>query len=96
MFRHEHSRICCKKRRRVRGIGPHKNYRLNNTCRVLIPTTDFSDGSRKWLQGTGPDWVEENAADAYIEKQVNFDRDCWVIEIEDREGRHFLDEKVEV
>jgi len=69
--------------------------RLNNMCMVLIPTTDFSDGSRKWLQGTGTDWVEESKADAYIEKQISFDRDCWVIEIEDQEGRHFLEEKVE-
>ncbi|MEH6402551.1 MAG: DUF1491 family protein [Sneathiella sp.] len=69
--------------------------RLNNMCMVLIPTTDFSDGSRKWLKGTGADWVDENTADIYIEKQVKFDRDCWVIEIEDQEGRHFLEEKVE-
>lgn len=70
--------------------------RLNNKCMVLIPTTNFEDGSRKWLQGTGPDWVEEQIADAYLAKQVNFDRDCWILEIEDPEGRHFLDEKVEI
>ncbi len=69
--------------------------RLNNQCMVLIPTTSFEDGSRKWLKGTGANWVEEVYADAYIDKQVNFDRDLWVIEIEDSEGRHFLDEKVE-
>ncbi len=69
--------------------------RLNNQCMVLTPTTNFEDGSRKWLKGTGADWVEESIADSYIGKQINFDRDLWVIEIEDPEGRHFLEEKVE-
>ncbi|MBL4907452.1 MAG: DUF1491 family protein [Sneathiella sp.] len=69
--------------------------RLNNQCMILTPTTNFEDGSRKWLQGTGPDWVEETVADGYVQKQISFDPDLWVIEIEDAEGRHFLDEKVE-
>ena len=69
--------------------------RLNGSCQILTATTDFSDGSRKWLKATGPDWVEEKTADRYIEKQLSFDPDLWVIEIEDPEGRHFLDEKVE-
>ena len=70
--------------------------RLNNLCMVLTPTTSFEDGSRKWLQGTGPDWVNEETADRYIEKQAGFDPDLWVLEIEDPEGRHFLEEKVEI
>lgn len=69
--------------------------RLDDRCMILTPTTNFEDGSRKWLQGTGSDWVDEKTADAYTEKQIKFDRDLWVIEIEDSEGRHFLDEKVE-
>lgn len=69
--------------------------RLNDQCTVLTATTNFEDGSRMWLQGTGPNWVDEATADAYIQKQIGFDRDLWVIEIEDTEGRHFLDEKVE-
>ena len=35
------------------------------------------------------------AADAdverYLEHQMSFDPDLWIIEVEDREGRHFLD-----
>ncbi len=37
---------------------------------------------------------EEADVDALIAKRREFDRDLWVIEIEDREGRHFLTEKV--
>ncbi|OUR77889.1 hypothetical protein A9Q83_10300 [Alphaproteobacteria bacterium 46_93_T64] len=68
--------------------------RLNDMCMVLTPTTNFETGGRQWLQGTGADWVAEQTADAYIEKQLGFDRDIWVIEIEDPEGRHFLQDKV--
>lgn len=69
--------------------------RLGAGCRVLTPTTGFDGGTRIWLKGTGPDWVEEATADAYIERQIKFDSDVWVLEIEDREGRAFVDEKIE-
>lgn len=69
--------------------------RLGPGCMVLSPTTNFDDGARMWLKGTGPDWVEETDADAYIERRVKNDPDLWVIEVEDREGRAFLDEKIE-
>ena len=62
---------------------------------VLTPTTNFDDGARMWLKGTGPEWVEEAEADAYIERRIKNDPDLWVLEIEDREGRSFLDEKIE-
>lgn len=29
--------------------------------------------------------------EAYLERQRRFDSDLWLIEIEDRQGRHFLD-----
>lgn len=36
----------------------------------------------------------EADVDALIAKRLKADRDLWVIEIEDRQGRHFLTEKV--
>ncbi|WP_169568077.1 DUF1491 family protein [Sneathiella limimaris] len=68
--------------------------RLNDKCMVLSPVTNFETGKRQWMQSTGADWVSEETADAYIEKQLKFDPDLWVLEIEDQEGRHFLQEDV--
>jgi hypothetical protein len=34
------------------------------------------------------------AAEAYLARQIRFDPDVWIIETEDRAGRHFLDRVV--
>lgn len=68
--------------------------RLGGGCEVFTPRTGL-DGERRWLAGTGPAPVAETEADAYIARQRGYDPDLWVIEIEDRTGRHFLDEPVD-
>lgn len=50
---------------------------------------DLLSGDRKWIvleDGAEPD------VDAAIARQRGFDPDLWVIEVEDRRGRHLLDE----
>jgi hypothetical protein len=44
------------------------------------------------LGGATP--VAEDDAEARIAREIKFDPDVWVIEIEDRAGRHFLDQVV--
>jgi hypothetical protein len=51
------------------------------------------DGERVWMQPTASH--EEPDLDRYIERSVRVDPDLWVVEIEDRDGRHFLTEPVE-
>ena len=50
---------------------------------------DLLTGDRRWVvlaEG------EEPGVDTSIRKQQSFDPDLWVIEIEDKSGRHMLDE----
>jgi len=46
-----------------------------------------------WIRPTQS--LDEAELGAYIERQLRFDPDLWVVDIEDAQGRHFLTEKVE-
>ena len=62
---------------------------------VTVYTQASSTGEEPlWSRGTGPNPVSEAEADAYIERQVKYDPDVWVLEIEDRRGQYKLDGKV--
>lgn len=52
-------------------------------------TTD--DGDRLWTEALGGEPVADGDVEAYLRRQAEFDPDFWVVEVEDREGRHFLD-----
>jgi hypothetical protein len=45
---------------------------------------------RRWVSCFGPRPVSEAEADLYLARQREFDPDLWIIEIEDKAGRHFL------
>jgi hypothetical protein len=63
-------------------------------ARLYAPALD-GEGESIWLDlSSGPLGVEEAAVDAYAQKRVASDPDLWIVEIEDRAGRHFLTEKV--
>lgn len=64
---------------------------LDGTASVLSPARNGL-GEAIWLRATGPEPVEDSVAEAYIERQRGFDPDIWVVEVEDREGRHFLED----
>ncbi len=40
-----------------------------------------------------PEGIADAEAEAYLARQVEYDPDLWVVEIEDRAGRSFLDEE---
>ena len=59
--------------------------RFDQGCIVWAQTTTL-DGEGGWMRGTGPAAVPEPDADAYVARQVGYDSDLWVVEIEDREA----------
>lgn len=62
---------------------------LDGRARVFQRSFDLLSGTRAWVvlaEGT------EAEVDAAVARQRSFDPDLWVIEVEDRDGRHLLDE----
>ncbi|MFN4184371.1 MAG: DUF1491 family protein [Hyphomonas sp.] len=78
-----------------RGDVLVKVARLDGTAAAYVPSMSL-EGERIFLnlavQGIGP---QEAAVDEYVRRAKARDSDLWIIEIEDREGRHFLTEPVE-
>lgn len=68
------------------------NY-LNGTAMALGQVTQM-DGSRAWRLLLGEDPVPEAEVTALVARERDRDRDLWVIEVEDPEGRTFLDEVI--
>lgn len=58
-------------------------------ARLFVEARD-DDGAATWREPQGGA-VDETAIDAYLDKEKRFDSDLWIIEIEDREGRGFLE-----
>ena len=68
-----------------------KAYNTSERTAQLYSEAFGNDGERLWIQ---PVTGTESELDAYIERQRGYDPDLWVVEIEDRQGRHFITEKV--
>jgi hypothetical protein len=66
--------------------------RLDGTC-VVLSQARGPDGEPIWARALG-DISDDATASAYFERQIKFDPDLWIVEIEDRDGRAFVDEKV--
>lgn len=67
---------------------------LDGRARLYGPARD-GEGERVWLDlSAGSLGDEEREVDAYARKRAEGDPDLWVIEIEDKKGRHFLQEPI--
>lgn len=69
-----------------------KAYDTSNRQARLYTEAFGADGERLWIQPVQSEM--ESELDAYIQRQIGYDPDIWVVEIEDREGRHFITETV--
>ncbi len=62
---------------------------LDGRAALWQRSVDLMTGGRTWVAlAEGP----EADIDASVARQRGFDPDLWVIEVEDRQGRHLLDD----
>ena len=63
---------------------------LDGKAALFQRSFDLMTGERSWLELTSGSNLD---VDASIDRQKGFDPDVWVIEVEDRSGRHLLDQE---
>jgi hypothetical protein len=70
--------------------------RLDGTARLFGPAPAGFDvgpigADRRFVAHIDGPGASEADIETYVARQVDFDSDLWLVEVEDREGRHFLD-----
>ena len=60
---------------------------------VPAPQTAYDDSrpTERMFTSTSPQPVLELSVEERLAKEIRFDPDVWIVETEDRAGRHFLD-----
>ncbi len=67
--------------------------RRDGSAMVFSPAPagrDDADYDRRWLGPPNGAWLTSEAADTLLAREAGFDRDIWVIDVDDVEGRHCL------
>jgi len=73
--------------------------RLDGTADLYGPApqsafTDANPSDRAFTPCLRPLPAAEPDVEAYLARQIRYDSDLWIIEVEDRAGRHLLDQVV--
>ena len=55
---------------------------------------DDADIDRRWVSRFKQGFVPEADAETLLKRELEFDSDIWIVEIEDREGRNFLGDEL--
>ena len=67
--------------------------RLDGTAALFGPAPQSEideDGHRRFVRVHKEDWIESQAVEDRLKREIGFDSDLWIVEIEDRAGRDFL------
>ena len=70
--------------------------KLDGTAEVYgpAPQSTFDEArpaDRAFIRSLKTESTPEAEAEAYLARQIKFDPDIWIVEVEDRLGRNFLD-----
>ena len=69
--------------------------RLDGTALLFGPAPagfDKVQEERLWDRCLKQEPAAETEADAYLQRQIAFDSDIWIVAVEDAAGRHFLED----
>ena len=55
------------------------------------PQSLLGEGERLFVQAHKEDWLAPASIEARLRRELEFDTDLWIVEVEDRQGRNFLD-----
>ena len=67
---------------------------LGRSGLVVLSQVRDSEGRPAWLRATGEAPVDQETADAYVERQVKRDPDLWVVEFEAPDFRPPFEAKI--
>ena len=69
--------------------------RLDGSAALYQPAPQSETGERgverRWARAHPQEWVPPAQTEARIGREIGFDSDLWLIEVEDRQGRCWLD-----
>jgi hypothetical protein len=70
--------------------------RLDGTAQLFGPAPqsvfdDAQPSDRAFARCITDESAVEAVIEAYLSREIRFDPDVWIVEVEDRSGRHFLD-----
>jgi hypothetical protein len=73
--------------------------KLDGTADVFSPAPQSAfdearPADRAFIRSLKTERPSEADAEAYLARQIKFDPDIWIVEVEDRAGRNFLDSVV--
>jgi hypothetical protein len=54
------------------------------------PTDPDGSGERRWFRAHTAEWVDAAASETHLKRELKRDPDLWVIEVESRDGSHWL------
>ena len=70
-----------------------KTLRADGMAAIFVPAPagmEEADYDRRWVASNDGSVVADCEATAKLDREISFDSDIWIVEVEDREGRHFL------
>jgi hypothetical protein len=69
--------------------------RLDGRAALYAPAPQSELGEhgaqRLWSRAHKDEWIDPSAVEKRLAREIEFDPDIWIVEVEDRQGRNWLD-----